>query len=164
MAMASDSSLDSADLDGRHSCPNCNARMSSLIYDRHKCCLTCCGQDCTLDHKCVECSLWPSDVFDKFVKHCRSLVSKSRSKKLRKDSSGAVPCKSSVVEGQGDQGSVNNSIPTSGISEDRVKSLILAYNTCTSDISPGPKIPRHSCTTFFPPNTGKKCSLLVSCV
>ena len=32
MAMASDSSLDSADLDGRCSCPHCNARMSSINY------------------------------------------------------------------------------------------------------------------------------------
>ena len=44
------------------------------------------GQDCTLDLKCVECSLWPSDVFDEYVKHRRSLISKSRSKKSRKDS------------------------------------------------------------------------------
>ena len=123
MAMASDSSLDPTDLDGQSSCPHCNARMSSLNYDRHKCCVTCRGKDCTLDLKCVECSLWPSDVFNKYVKHRRSLISKSRSKKSRKDSSGAVPCKSPVV-GRGDQGTVNDPIPSSGISEDRVKSLI----------------------------------------
>ena len=68
MAMASDSSLDSADLNGRRSCPHCNARTSNLDYDRHECCVTCRGQDCTLDLKCVECSLWQSDVFDKYVK------------------------------------------------------------------------------------------------
>ena len=74
--------------------------------------------------KCVECSLWPSDVFGKCVKHRSALISKSRSKESCKDSSGAVPCKSLVIEGQGDQGYVNNSIPTSGISKDKVKSFI----------------------------------------
>ena len=43
--------LDSTDLDGRRSWPNCNDRMSSLNYNRHKCCVTCRGQDCTRDHK-----------------------------------------------------------------------------------------------------------------
>ena len=98
--------------------------MSSHSNDRHKCCVSCRVQDCNFDNKCIECSLWPSDVFEKYIKHHRSLISKSKSKKLCKDSSGTIPCKSPMVEGQGDQGVANDAIPSVVISEVRVKELI----------------------------------------
>ena len=91
MAMASDSSLDSADMDCRHSCPTCNSRMISLSNDRHKCCVSCRSQDCYFDGKCIECSLWPTDIFGKYIKHRRWLLSKSKFKKLPKDSSVCCP-------------------------------------------------------------------------
>ena len=123
--LASDSSLDSADLESRRSYPNCNARMSSLNYDRHKIFVTWREQDCDLDSKCIECSLWCDDIFEKYLKHHKSLVSKSKYKKSHKDTSGKSPCKSSISQVQGDPSITDDSILLGmNISEDRVKTLI----------------------------------------
>ena len=94
--LASDSSLDS-----QRSCSNCNSRMSSLSYDRHKICFTCCGQDCDFENKCIECSLWSNDVFEKYLKHHKSLIAKAKSNKSRKDTSGKPQCKSSISQVRG---------------------------------------------------------------
>ena len=61
-------------------------------------CVTCHGQECDVNSKCIECSLRPLDVFDKYLKHLKSLLAKLKSKKFRdsqKDSSCKLPCKSS---------------------------------------------------------------------
>ena len=121
-ALASDSSLDSLDLDSRHSYPNCNSRMSSLNYDKHKICNSCSGQDCDSENKCIECFLWTNDVFDKYFKYRKSLLSKTKSKKACKDASSKPSGKSLVGQVQGDPSMTNESVPV-GIS-DRVKILI----------------------------------------
>ena len=120
--LASDSSLDSLDMDSRRSCPNCNSRMSSLIYDKHKLCISCLRQDCDTENKCIECSLWTDDVFEKYYKHRKSLLTKAKSKKARKDTSGKPSDKSLVGQVQGDPSMTNESVPF-GISEDCVKIL-----------------------------------------
>ena len=78
---ASDSSLDSSVMDSRRSCPSCSSRMSSLLYDQHKLCVTCRGEECEFNNKCFECLSWPDDIFEKYVKHRRSPLAKY--KKLR---------------------------------------------------------------------------------
>ena len=124
----SDSSLDSFDMDSRHSCPSCNSRMSSLLSDQHKLCVNCHGQDCDSSNKCVECSSWADDVFEKYVKYRRSLISKSKSKKLKgsmKDLSGKLPCKSLGNKSQDESAVGDSSVAQStNLSEDRVRELI----------------------------------------
>ena len=67
----------------RRSCPTCSTRMSSLINDKHTFCSRCRGHECDLSNKCVECNDWPSDVFEKYMKHQKSL--KARSRKPKKE-------------------------------------------------------------------------------
>ena len=126
-APPSDSSLDSFDMDSRRYGPSCNSRMSSLLNDEHKLCVNCRGQECDSSNKCVECSFWSDDVFEKYVKHRRSLISKSKSKKLKgsmKDSSGKLPCKSLDNKSQGESAVGDSSVAQStNLSEDRVREL-----------------------------------------
>ena len=110
-------------MDSRHFCPDCNSRMSSLIYDKHKICNCCCGQDCTYDNKCIECSLWTDDVFEKYFKHRKTLKSKIKSKQAHKNTSSKPLGKSLMGKVQGVPSMTNESIPV-GISEDRVKASI----------------------------------------
>ena len=76
------------------------------------------------------CSSSADDVFEKYVKHRRSLISKSKSKKLRgsmKDSSGKLPCKSLGNKSQGELAVEDSSVAQStNLSEDRVRELISA--------------------------------------
>ena len=127
-APPSDSSLDSVGMDSRRSCPSCNSRMSSLLNDRHKLCVTCRGQECDSSIKCIEWLSWTDEVFEKYIKHRRSLIAKSKAKKLRgsmKDSSGKLPCKSLGNKSQGESAVRDNSVvPCTNLSEDRVKELI----------------------------------------
>ena len=81
-ASASDASMDS-DLDSRRSCPQCSTQMSSLAHDGHKICSNSRGQECHYDNKCVECKTWSAEVFDKYIKHVKSLASKSKARKAK---------------------------------------------------------------------------------
>ena len=89
-AGASDSSMDSSVMDSLCSCPSCSSRMISLLYDQHKLCVTCCGQEYEFHNKCVECLSWPDDIFEKYVKHRRSLLAKSKAD--------AIPLSGSISE------------------------------------------------------------------
>ena len=113
MSAASDSLLDSANADSRRSCPSCNTRMSSLIYD--KLCATCRGLDWDVNELCEECSLWPLDMMEKYLKHRKSLLVKSKAKKLRgsqKESFSKFPAKAKSL-GQGDPNMDNDSVTPS---------------------------------------------------
>ena len=70
------------DLDSRRFCSSCKNRMSSLKHDSHSVCVKCRGHDCNLDRRCVECEAWSEDVLKAYVKHRKSLVSKSEKKSL----------------------------------------------------------------------------------
>ena len=80
--MATESSLDLVNQDSRRTCPSCNIRMSSFLHDRHSKYINCRGNECSLDNRCSECESWSVDLMSKYVKHCKSLDSKS--KKARK--------------------------------------------------------------------------------
>ena len=127
MSATSDSSLDSADADSRRSCPSCNTWISSLIYDKQKLCVTCRGLDCDVDERCEECSLWPLDMFEKYLKHCKSLLAKCKVKNLhgsQKESFSKIPAKVESL-GQSDPNMDNDLVtPSSSVSENRVRSLI----------------------------------------
>ena len=53
---------------------HCNVRLPDLKYDGHTLCATCVGHTCTLDNKCDECSLWPVEVFEAYLKHKHRLA------------------------------------------------------------------------------------------
>ena len=100
-------------MEERRACPQCNRRMSSLQYDRHKICSTCRGFNCTSERKCEECSNWSIEEFDKFAKHQRTLAAKGKAKaKNSSRSSGSGPSHSGSSKGDGSN---------VGISESRVK-------------------------------------------
>ena len=69
--------MDPVDPDSRRTCLTCSARMSSLFHDKHSVCATCYGNECTLDKHCSECSSWEDDVMNRYVKHMKSLATKS---------------------------------------------------------------------------------------
>ena len=50
------------DLDSQHNCSTCKTRMSSLLHDSHLVCVACCGRDCNMDNRCVECEGWSEEV------------------------------------------------------------------------------------------------------
>ena len=127
-AGASDSSMDSSAMDSRRSCRSCSSRMSSLLYDQHRLCVTCRGQEYEFHNKCVECLSWPDDIFEKYAKHRRSLLAKSKAKKLRsslKASSIQPSSEASESQVQGNPSFSIDAIPPSGsVLEEKVSSLI----------------------------------------
>ena len=84
--MASNASSDNAsDAEvERRVCPSCNIRMRSLVYDKYNLCTKCRGHDCYFDNKCPDCIERPKKVFEKYIKHQKSLKSKAKSLKLIK--------------------------------------------------------------------------------
>ena len=52
--------------------------MSGFKYDRHTICLTCRGRKCDLSFRCNECKDWTIQEMEDYVKHRKSLDSKSR--------------------------------------------------------------------------------------
>ena len=64
----------------RRSCKKCHGRMSSFSLDRHLFCIRCCGSDCTLLSRCDECMQWTKEEMESYMKVCKSLTSKRRSK------------------------------------------------------------------------------------
>ena len=63
---------------------DCKIRLPDLSYDGHSKCSSCIGKVCSLEDRCVECKDWPSDVFDKFIKHRHQLdLNKARKAKQR---------------------------------------------------------------------------------
>ena len=62
-------------------------------------------------------------MFDKYFKHCKSLLSKAKAKRARQDASGKPSGKPLVGEVQSDPSMTNESV-SFGISEDQVKTLI----------------------------------------
>ena len=81
--MAIDAS--SMDLDSRRNYLTCKTRMSSLLHDSHTVCVACRGYDCSLDKRCSECEAWSEKVMTKYVKYRKSLDSKSKVRKEKKD-------------------------------------------------------------------------------
>ena len=52
--------------------------MSSTKFDRHSLCSRCRESKRDLDHRCAECVSWTKQEFDDYLKHRKSLESKSR--------------------------------------------------------------------------------------
>ena len=78
-ATSSSSSTSATPTDSAHrSCPSCRRRMSSSKFDKHSVCFWCRPIKCDVSNRCSECSSWsPSEIKD-YVKHRRSLDSKSK--------------------------------------------------------------------------------------
>ena len=107
------------------------------MHDKHSVCVSCRRADCTLEKRCDECSSWEEDVMSKYVKHRKSLVSKSRSRlkdkkpwevntsDVRSRSSSEDSC--ATPAGSRDAGSVT------GLTETRVEQLITSQLRKLSD-------------------------------
>ena len=123
--MASDNSSDAPDLDSRWNCPFCNIRMSSLLHDKHSICVGCCGSECSLESRCTECESWDHESMVKYVKHVKSLASKSRSKKVKRSASVGSARSSSEEPSVPPMGS-GDLCSAEPLTEERVSSLISA--------------------------------------
>ena len=84
MASPSTSALSTTPVDvtGRRSCRRCTRRMSSLTLDKHTICVTCRDVDCSVAVRCNECREWSTELMNEYVRHKRSLISKSRKPKV----------------------------------------------------------------------------------
>ena len=123
--MASDSSADFSDLDSRRTCDLRKTRMSSLLHDKHSVCVVCCRFDCSLDKRCNECESWSEDLMCKYLKHQRSLESKSRSRKAKKPSVGKSDPGSHSASGESSANTTGlTSSSSAGVSEDRVFEIV----------------------------------------
>ena len=67
---SSGSSSDSAA--DRRTCESCHRWMSKKTFDRHTLCVSCCGSECDIDHRCEECTDWPEEDVLLYVKHRRT--------------------------------------------------------------------------------------------
>ena len=108
------------DLDSRRNCSTCKTRMSSLMHDSHLMCTNCCGRDCNMDIRCVECEGWSEEAMLKYIKYRKSLESKNKSKK---DKISASADQASLPSSR-DSNVSQASAALAGISEARVAELI----------------------------------------
>ena len=81
-APSTTSSTTPVDVAARRSCHCCTRRISSSIHDKHTICVTCRDVDCSVAVRCVECREWSTESMDEYVRHKRSLISKSRKPKV----------------------------------------------------------------------------------
>ena len=62
----------------------CRIRLPDLKYDGHTLCWYCVGHICCEERRCNECSLWPVDKFNDYLKHrTRLAVDRERKAKYR---------------------------------------------------------------------------------
>ena len=96
------------------------------MFDTHVLCIKCRGVECNVDSRCDVCVLWSDDQFEKYLKHCKTLLAKSKSKRDKKELP-ASPRKEIVSSGSsgGDSLALGNTVTrASELSEDRVMELI----------------------------------------
>ena len=91
--MASNSSQESSGTTEveRKYCKKCNIRMSSVVFDNHSLCISCRGTDCNFHNQCDVCKEWAPEQMELYVKHRRTLASKNRSKKDKRDKKDGNP-------------------------------------------------------------------------
>ena len=65
----------------------CHRRMGSLKYDLHTVCSQCRDVVCSLTTRCEECTDWSSEVMSDYLKHKKSLATKSKKKPVTSASS-----------------------------------------------------------------------------
>ena len=66
---------------GSHrSCSVCRRRISQLKFDRHKVCSNCRSIVCDINQRCDECKDWSTEDMESYLKHRKSLESKSKKK------------------------------------------------------------------------------------
>ena len=63
-------------------CGKCHRRMSSLKYDLHTVCSQCREVICSVTTRCDECRAWSIDVMTDYLKHKKSLATKSKKKSV----------------------------------------------------------------------------------
>ena len=95
--------------------------MSSLLHDSHLICVACCGRDCNLDNRCVECEGWSEEVMVKYARYRKSLDSKSKAKKDKKSSASSDQAS---LPSSTDSNVSQASAASAGVSEARVAELI----------------------------------------
>ena len=85
---ASPSLMDSSAL---RSCGKCHHRMSSLKHDLHTVCSQCREVVCSVTTCCDECHAWSIDTMTDYLKHKKSLATKSKRKPVTSASTSASP-------------------------------------------------------------------------
>ena len=94
------------------------------MHDKHTLCISCRGNECAIDNRFSECSAWTDDVMHKYVKHRKSLDSKShKNKKSDKEKDDSFSCSSSVESNVTPLGSIDSHSSGGGLSEARVLEL-----------------------------------------
>ena len=84
---SSAASLTPVDSSASRSCIKCHQRMSSLKYDQHTICTQCRDVLCNLTNRCAECRDWSNDIMNDYLKHKKSLPTKSKKKPVTSASS-----------------------------------------------------------------------------
>ena len=135
--MASDHSSDPVDLDSWQTCLLCSNRMSSLLHDKHTVCVVCRGSECSSGSRCNECSAWEAELMVKYVKHMKSLASKSKSKAKSKKSVDVMPSsmrsRSSSEDSSAAPSGSGDSFSANPLTEDRVAQLIASQMSKLSE-------------------------------
>ena len=103
------------DIYARRSCPRCGRQMSALQFDKHTFCVVCRDIKCSLDIRCKECKAWSKDFMLGYIKHQRTLVSKT--KKATPSSSPSPPVTAVTTASL-------VSLPSETFSEDRLRQLM----------------------------------------
>ena len=76
---SSSSSSSATTTDSAHcNCPSCQRRMSSSKFDKHSICFSCKPIKCDVSNRCSECADWSPSEIEDYLKHRRSLESKSK--------------------------------------------------------------------------------------
>ena len=75
------------DSSASRSCTKCHRRMSSLKYDQHTICAQCRDVVCNMTTRCAECSTWFNKTMTDYLKHEKSLATKSKKKPVTSASS-----------------------------------------------------------------------------
>ena len=85
------------DVSAHRSCIRCAQTMSSIEYDRHSVCLHCRDVQCSLEVRCSECSSWSLNIMQDYLKHRKTLVSKSKKKPVSATPSSIIAAVSTTL-------------------------------------------------------------------
>ena len=77
---SSSASTSSSEAGSHRNCSVCKKRISNYKFDKHTVCISCRAIKCDLDHRCDECKDWKKEEMESYLKHRKSLETKSKKK------------------------------------------------------------------------------------
>ena len=117
----------------RRCCPNCQRRRSSIKFDLHVICTDCRGKVCSSEDRCDLCVSWSDELMTNYVRHQKSLESKRRAKKAKRQAGQEVDPMLSVCTGAVgsqppeeimDEGDVSSVSSAGGSSSQNIESFV----------------------------------------